>query len=156
MARILWSKMGASAQCRAEYSYGLRNLQPIRLATLDVCTVIARLCLGRCGTLIEKTGTKEDRNYCNKCRKPDNRPANPRYSDTVWRKISKAARAAQPWCTYCKSKKDLTVDHVIAGSLDGGVMVLCRSCNSSKGNKEAKTIFNRLEHPSSGLGPWKC
>jgi hypothetical protein len=31
--------MGTSAQFRAEYSYGLRNLQPIRLATLDVCTV---------------------------------------------------------------------------------------------------------------------
>lgn len=31
--------MGTSAQCRAEYSYGLRNLQPLRLATLDVCTV---------------------------------------------------------------------------------------------------------------------
>lgn len=149
MARILRQKMGTSTRYRAEYSYGLRNLQPIRLATLDLCTMIARLCLGRCGTLIEKKGAE---NYCKAC-KPAEKPAHKRYNDPQWKKISKAARKAQPWCTWCQTSKDLTVDHVIAGSIAGGIMVLCRSCNSSKGNRDAKNAYKRPNHPSRGLGP---
>ena len=87
--------------------------------------MIARLCLGRCGTLIEKKGAE---NYCKAC-KPAEKPANKRYNTAEWRKISKAARKAQPWCTWCQTSKDLTVDHVLAGSMAGGIMVLCRSCN---------------------------
>ena len=60
--------------------------------------------------------------------------------DYAWRKLSKAMREAQPWCSQCQSTKDLTVDHRIPLS-DGGLTVtsnlwvLCRRCNSSKGNQ---------------------
>ena len=60
--------------------------------------------------------------------------------DAEWRKLSKAAREAQPWCSICKSTKDLTADH-IQPLADGGlsvwsnVQVLCRRCNSRKSDK---------------------
>lgn len=50
-----------------------------------------------------------------------------------WRERSRAAREAQPWCSRCGTKQDLTADHVRARSLDAGVQVLCRSCNTKKG-----------------------
>jgi 5-methylcytosine-specific restriction endonuclease McrA len=34
-----------------------------------------------------------------------------------------------------ETKRDLTVDHIKARSLEQGVRVICRSCNSSKGNR---------------------
>lgn len=57
--------------------------------------------------------------------------------DSAWRALSKAMRAAQPWCSQCRSTKDLTLDHIIAlargGTNDAGnAQVLCRRCNSSK------------------------
>ena len=57
--------------------------------------------------------------------------------DYEWQKLSKYARTVQPWCSRCGSKKDLTADHILSLA-DGGqnvlsnIMVLCRSCNSSK------------------------
>lgn len=53
--------------------------------------------------------------------------------DWEWRQISKAAREAQPWCSRCGATTDLTTDHVDPRSLQAGVVVLCRPCNSSKG-----------------------
>lgn len=50
-----------------------------------------------------------------------------------WRKLSQQARRAQPWCSACGATADLTADHVRARSLDEGVEVLCRSCNTKKG-----------------------
>lgn len=51
----------------------------------------------------------------------------------AWRKTSERARQAQPWCSKCGATEDLTADHVAARSLDAGVDVLCRSCNTRKG-----------------------
>lgn len=39
----------------------------------------------------------------------------------------------QPFCTRCGSGSDLTVDHVVPGSLEGGVRVLCRRCHGEVG-----------------------
>lgn len=52
-----------------------------------------------------------------------------------WRKTSQAARRAQPFCSRCGATADLTADHVQARSLDAGVDVLCRSCNTRKGGE---------------------
>lgn len=57
----------------------------------------------------------------------------------AWIKASKAAIAQQPWCTYCGATTDLTGDHVVPKSRGGteqhGVVVACRTCNSSRGNR---------------------
>jgi 5-methylcytosine-specific restriction endonuclease McrA len=47
-------------------------------------------------------------------------------------------KAAHPWCVYCGSTVDLTVDHIVA-VVDGGssekenLLVACRTCNSRRG-----------------------
>ncbi len=52
-----------------------------------------------------------------------------------WRRTSQAQRRAQPWCSVCGSTTDLTVDHIVPRSLEGGLATLCRSCNGSKGDR---------------------
>lgn len=49
-----------------------------------------------------------------------------------WQQLSLFKRANQRWCEECGATEDLTTDHVVAGSLAGGVQVLCRRCNSRK------------------------
>ncbi len=54
-------------------------------------------------------------------------------------RISKRMRAAQPWCTYCGSPNDLTIDHIVPLSQGGSnavdnLTVACRRCNTSKHN----------------------
>lgn len=77
-------------------------------------------------------GTREQRGY-----------------DAEWYRARNAAVAAEPWChcpgchvctgTPCASS-DLTGDHFIPRSKGGtwrdGIVVLCRRCNSSRGNRE--------------------
>lgn len=65
------------------------------------------------------------------------RIARTRY-DAAWNRLSKQARTEQPWCTRCGATDDLTVDHVLPGSTAGGVMVLCRSCNSRKSGQDRR------------------
>ncbi|WP_438291776.1 HNH endonuclease [Streptomyces sp. HUAS TT7] len=50
------------------------------------------------------------------------------------------AIAANPQCSRCGSTRDLTGDHIIPLSKGGtsalsNIAVLCRRCNSSKGNR---------------------
>lgn len=65
--------------------------------------------------------------------------ANARGYTYQWQKIRAAAIAAQPWCTFCGTDKDLTGDH-IRTIQDGGqntidnVRVLCRGCNTRREN----------------------
>lgn len=49
-----------------------------------------------------------------------------------WQRISRQARANAPYCAECGTTDDLTTDHVVAGTLTGGVQVLCRVCNARK------------------------
>ena len=49
---------------------------------------------------------------------------------------ARAAIAAQPWCSECRATSDLTADHsvpIAKGGLHSPLVVLCRSCNSTKG-----------------------
>ena len=52
-----------------------------------------------------------------------------------WRKVSERARKASPWCEWCGSGDDLTVDHRVPLSLGGDEWdpenhrVLCRPCH---------------------------
>lgn len=58
-----------------------------------------------------------------------------------WQRLSRAVREEQPWCGKCGTMRDLSVDHVIPGSLDAGVRVLCRRCHARFGarhDREAK------------------
>ena len=63
--------------------------------------------------------------------------------DYKWRKLSKQLRAIHPWCKQCGATKDLTVDHIIPlVDLDpslryeiSNLQVLCRKCNSEKGDR---------------------
>ena len=52
-------------------------------------------------------------------------------------------------CTYCGSKDDLTIDHLVARAAGGtndesNLMTSCRSCNSRKGVIGPGYIFRRL------------
>lgn len=66
--------------------------------------------------------------------------ANERGYDYRWQRIVADAIAAQPWCSLCMAEHDLTGDHIVPLS-KGGVStpnncrVLCRGCNSRKGEK---------------------
>ena len=56
-------------------------------------------------------------------------------------RLSAAAIQAQPWCSACGATTDLTADHLDPLSKGGvavtlaDVRVLCRSCNSRRGNR---------------------
>ena len=81
-------------------------------------------------------GTLADATRCDDCRTRANRVKKAKRPDlhtAAWRKLRAEAISAQPWCTRCRATGDLTLDHVVAGSTVGGVQVLCRPCNSSKG-----------------------
>lgn len=76
--------------------------------------------------------------------------------DEAWTKLSRRARALQPWCSRCGATDDLTGDHLRwpARTLKD-VDVLCRSCNAKKGkpdpdardNPGGMTLDRPLPHP---------
>lgn len=89
-----------------------------------------RSCLG-CGT--PTSGTRCP--ACTSAKKAIKNRSTRHVYDAAWVKLSRQARAEHPWCARCGATDDLTVDHVAPRSLEAGVQVLCRSCNSSKSNK---------------------
>ncbi len=61
------------------------------------------------------------------------------YTNDWWRTVQRAI-AEQPYCTLCGATTDLTGDHIVPLSRGGSnhpsnVRVLCRSCNSARGNR---------------------
>jgi 5-methylcytosine-specific restriction endonuclease McrA len=61
--------------------------------------------------------------------------------DWAWRKARAEAIAQHPYCAWCGSAEDLTGDHITPLSKGGtndaaNVRVLCRSCNSRRGNRQ--------------------
>jgi 5-methylcytosine-specific restriction endonuclease McrA len=69
-------------------------------------------------------------------RDPNRIKRNKKY-DYQWQKLSRQARTMQPYCSRCGSQRDLTADHILSLAHGGqnileNIMVLCRSCNSSK------------------------
>lgn len=60
--------------------------------------------------------------------------------DWAWRKARAEAIRVHPYCTWCGSTEDLTGDHITPLSKGGtneagNIRVLCRSCNSRRGNR---------------------
>jgi 5-methylcytosine-specific restriction protein A len=62
---------------------------------------------------------------------------------------ARAVIAAHPWCQECGTTENLTADHVtpIANGGDplGDLQVLCRSCNSTRGNTRGEGVPSRRE-----------
>jgi len=54
--------------------------------------------------------------------------------NSAWSRLSRRARALQPFCSDCGATEDLTADHLRwpARGLED-VDVVCRSCNSKRG-----------------------
>lgn len=50
----------------------------------------------------------------------------------TWTTRSRRARAAQPFCTWCHTRENLSLDHVRGGSLTAGTQVLCAGCQNRK------------------------
>lgn len=98
--------------------------------TLRLCTVCGEPCEG---------------SRCTGHRTPDTRTGRGvghAGDDAVFRAISSRLRRASPFCQSCGARGDLTVDHIIptseAPELAREVLnmrVLCRSCNSRRGNR---------------------
>lgn len=88
-----------------------------------------RPCLD-CGTIVENSASR-----CARClgRHEAGRVARKRkLYNAEWRALSEDARSGKS-CAFCGATEDLTLDHVIPGTLEGGVRVLCRTCNGHKG-----------------------
>lgn len=100
---------------------------------------LPRPCSG-CGVVIRGTSK------CVQCRRAAER-LRPKRSDRgydyKWAKLSKQLREQHPFCKECGTTKDLTVDHIIP-LVDlhpelryeiSNLQVLCRRCNSRKGDR---------------------
>src|SRR5215204_3341018 len=64
------------------------------------------------------------------------------YTD-AWLQLVKVAISQHPYCSACGATTDLTGDHRIplskgGTSTLGNIEVLCRRCNSAKGNRPAR------------------
>lgn len=60
--------------------------------------------------------------------------------DREWRRLVAQAIREQPYCTICGTEEDLTGDHITPLSRGGtntrdNIRVLCRHCNSQRGNR---------------------
>jgi 5-methylcytosine-specific restriction endonuclease McrA len=93
-----------------------------------------------CGTIARAARCDECKRNHNRIKEKARPTREQRGYDYAWRKISKALREEQPWCSKCGRTNDLTVDHIHPLS-DGGqtiasnLQVLCRKCNSSKADQ---------------------
>jgi 5-methylcytosine-specific restriction endonuclease McrA len=93
---------------------------------------MTRRCLG-CHTLISSGS------YCLACRNTTRRG----YGHQHQQRARKAI-AQHPWCSRCGATDDLTADHTIPisqGGTDSPLTVLCRSCNSSRGDRDQTAVF---------------
>lgn len=69
-----------------------------------------------------------------------------RIYNPAWRLLSEDARASGGRCSWCGSTEDLTLDHVIPGSLEGGTRILCRTCNGTKGATSDKRAIQSVRN----------
>jgi len=81
----------------------------------------------------------------------DRRPSPTRRGyGSQWAKLSRQARALQPYCSQCGTDYDLTADHLWPGKIArdlGDVIVLCRSCNARKGKPGGYPLDGLPEYP---------
>lgn len=94
---------------------------------------LPRPCAG-CGVIVRASRCSA----CNAIREKMRPTRSQRGYNYEWAKLSKEMRALQPWCSKCLRTEDLTLDHIKPLSAGGrstysNVQVLCRKCNSQKG-----------------------
>lgn len=101
-------------------------------------TMLPRPCVD-CGVIVRASRCKS----CSRVRDRRRPTRTQRGYDYKWNKLSKQLREIHPFCKQCGSTKDLTVDHIIP-LVDlhpelryeiSNLQVLCRRCNSSKGDR---------------------
>lgn len=103
-------------------------------------------------------GTLSDKARCAKHRPKDTRNARRRGYDTAWTRLSKRARAKQPFCTDCGATEDLQADHSpqawerhaqgLPIRLED-VDVVCGPCNRARGAARTANRFAMPEEPQS-------
>ena len=109
-----------------------------------------------CGTVFTRDN---DNARCAECRPPDTRDIPNRRGTTAeqgynerWNRLSRRARALQPFCTDCGSPDDLTADHTEQAwqRYDAGktirlqdIDVVCRTCNSERGAARGERVSER-------------
>lgn len=81
---------------------------------------------------------------CSDCTAPrEDLSSRERGYDSAWDRLSRRARALQPWCQDCGSTDDLTADHTPEGWRRKArglalrlvdVEVVCQSCNKKRGS----------------------
>lgn len=96
--------------------------------------------------------------YCPECKPPSDsyvlrtKTKQQRGYDARWDRLSKRARALQPFCSDCGSPEDLTADHTVEAwrRYEAGkrirlqdIDVVCRSCNSERGEARGENISER-------------
>lgn len=106
---------------------------------------------------------------CPACAPPDDtarpsrvgRTTTQRGYGAAWQRLSKRARAAQPFCTDCGTPEDLTADHseetwkrVEAGKVLRlqDVDVVCRRCNSERGAARGEKATDKWRTTAGALG----
>lgn len=108
-----------------------------------------------CGTVFYRI---RDSAYCTECKPTDDSylyrtqtTAQAGY-DERWNRLSRRARALQPFCSDCGSPEDLTADHTTrawkrraAGKTIRlkDIDVVCRACNSERGAARGDKISER-------------
>lgn len=75
---------------------------------------------------------------CHQCKAERQAHKNKTYNDPEYRRNREALLNSSARCERCGTTKDLTVDHIVPASLNGGshranLRVLCRPCNSRRG-----------------------
>lgn len=102
----------------------------------------ARPCLTVGCPKLTRNGSRCPEHTQQHTRQRDQRRGSPaeRGYDAAWRRLSRAAILAQPWCSRCYATADLTADHIVplaAGGLSviENVQVLCRTCNGRKAGR---------------------
>ena len=80
--------------------------------------------------------------------------------DNRWLRLRDLAIRERPYCEYCGATEDLTGDHRVPRSKGGvarttaDVIVACRSCNSSRGNRAPSgPVAAPQREPEQGF-PW--
>jgi 5-methylcytosine-specific restriction endonuclease McrA len=107
----------------------------------------------QCGRLTQNT------KYCGRCRRlveraRNARPAREAYRDPAYREIPRVGA-----CVDCGSTQDLTRDHrpvpvSKGGSVQDGIVIACRSCNSSRGARMSRGKADESRRSSEAvIGP---
>lgn len=103
-------------------------------------------------------GTPTRGSRCDDCKPKDTRTDRTHVAwrnDTRWKNLSKRLRKASPFCEWCGTDDQLSVDHILPDAdypqlayAVENCRVLCKRCNGKRGNNftdaEAQHVIDRL------------